>query len=225
MITVCDLSMILFDMDGVLLDSISSLKKTYQDVAQFLGSKPLTTEALSRAVQVGPQKALRELFPEDDRKAKEAFNSYWRDNINSVSCFEGVRELLIALSYQKVILGTVTSRNSTDTHSMLDAAGISSYMQTVVTWGHYRVPKPSPACLIVALQKTGKPPNKVAYVGDQAADVLAAKRAGVLAVGAIWDVNACKDDLRNAGAEVIVEEPMDILELVRPGKISNRDCE
>lgn len=223
MITMRDLVVILFDLDGVLLDTISSLKQAYKDVAQYLGIKPPTGEALNWAVQVGPQKALGELFPEEDNsKAKAVFNRYWRANIDSVSCFAGVTELLMALSYRKVMLGTVTSRNSSDTYSLLDAARIRSYMQTVVTWGHYRVPKPSPACLTVALQKTGKPPNKTAYVGDQAKDVLAAKSAGVLAVGAIWDVNASKDDLRNAGADVIAEEPMEILQLVTTGKISNR---
>lgn len=217
-----DLGVILFDLDGVLLDTISSLKQTYQDVAQYLGIKLPSRVALNRAVQLGPQKALRELFPEDDSKAKAAFNRYWRANIESVSCFVGVTELLMALSSREVILGTVTSRNSSDTYSLLDAARLRGYMQIVVTWGHYRAPKPSPACLIVALQKTGKPPSKTVYVGDQATDILAAKSAGVLAVGAIWDVNASEDDLRSAGADIIAKEPIEILDLVTAGGISNR---
>jgi len=217
-----DLDVIFFDLDGVLLDTLSSLKQTYQDVSQYLGKKPLSKVALNRAVQFGPQKALRELFPEADRKARAAFNHYWRANIESVSCFVGVTELLMALSSTKVILGTVTSRNSSDAYSLLDAARLRDYMQIVVTWGHYRVPKPSPACLIVALQKAGKPPSKTVYVGDQATDILAAKSAGVLAVGAIWDVNASEDDLKAAGADIIAKEPIEILDLVKTGGISNR---
>jgi len=96
-------------------------------------------------------------------------------------------------------------------------------MKTVITWGHYRVPKPSPACLIVALQKIGKPPSKTAYVGDQATDILAAKSAGILAVGAIWDSNASEDNLRSAGADIIAKEPLEVLNLVMTGGISNRE--
>jgi len=65
--------------------------------------------------------------------------------------------------------------------------------------------------------KTGKPPSKTVYVGDQATDILAAKSAGVLAVGAIWDVNASEDDLRSAGADIIAKEPIEILDLVTAG--------
>jgi len=217
-----DLDVIFFDLDGVLLDTISPLKQTYQDVSQYLGIKPPSKVALSRAVQFGPQKALRELFPEADSKARAVFNRYWRANIESISCFVGVTELLMALSSTKVILGTVTSRNSSDAYNLLDAVRLRGYMQIVVTWGDYRVPKPSPVCLIVALQKTGKPPSKTVYVGDQAADILAAKSAGVLAVGAIWDVNASEGDLRAAGADIIAKEPIEILDLVMTGGISNR---
>ena len=217
-----DLDVIFFDLDGVLVDTISSLKQTYQDVSQYLGKKPPSKVVLNRAIQFGPQKALRELFPEADHKARATFNRYWRANIKSVSCFVGVAELLMGLSSTKVILGTVTSRNSSDAYSLLDAARLRGYMQIVVTWGNYRVPKPSPTCLIVALQKAGKPPSKAVYVGDQATDILAAKSAGVLAVGAIWDVNASEDDLKSAGADVIAKEPMEILDLVKTGGISNR---
>lgn len=66
---------------------------------------------------------------------------------------------------------------------------------------------------MVALTRTDKPPNRTAYVGDQAMDILAARSAGVLAVGAIWDANASEDDLRKAGADVIVKEPKEILAL------------
>jgi len=216
-----DLAVVLFDLDGVLVDTISPLKQTYLDVARYLGIKPPTREALNKAVQVGPQKALKELFGEDDGKAEAAFNRYWRANINSVSCFAGITELLRALSSLEVILGTVTSRNSPGTFSLLDVAGIRTYMQTIVTWGHYRTPKPSPLCLIVALNKAGKPRDKAAYVGDQAVDMLAAKSAGVLAVGATWDANASREDLIKAGADVIAKEPKEILELVRASKVSN----
>ena len=209
-----DLAVVLFDLDGVLVDTRSLVEQAYLDVARYLGVKTPSEEALKRATEVRPQRALSELFGEDNSKANTAFNRYWRDNINSVSCFTGIMELLRSLTSLEIILGTVTSRNAADTFSLLGAAGIRTYMQVIVTWGHYRAAKPSPACLVVALRKTGKPPSKTAYVGDQAVDILAARRAGILAVGAIWDANASEEDLRGAGATVIVREPKEILAMV-----------
>jgi HAD superfamily hydrolase (TIGR01509 family) len=209
-----ELGVVLFDLDGVLVNTVSLLKQAYRDVARDLGIKPPDREALSKAAQIGPQRALKELFGEADDEPKVAFDRYWRASIKRVSCFAGIAELLRVLSSFEIILGTVTSRNSADALSLLDAAGIRSYMRTIVTWGHYRVPKPSPACLLVALQKTGRQPSETAYVGDQPADMLAAKSAGIIAIGAIWDVNADEDALRRAGADVIARKPKDILPLV-----------
>lgn len=208
-----DLVLVLFDMDGVLVDTIPPLKQTYLDMARHLGIKQPSEQELGKAIQIGPGRALKELFGEDDTEVKATFNRYWRANIGTVSCFEGITEMLQSLSSLGTTLGTVTSRNSLDTYSLLDLAGIRTYMQIIVTWGHYRAAKPSPTCLMVALSRTDKPPNRTAYVGDQAKDILAARSAGVLAVGAIWDANASEDDLRKAGADVIVKEPKEILAL------------
>ena len=208
-----DLALVLFDMDGVLVDTIPSLKQTYLDVARHMGIKQPSEQELGKVMQIGPGRALKELFKEDTTEVKATFNRHWRTNIDKVPCFAGVTEMLKSLSSSGTTLGTVTSRNSLDTYSLLDAAGIRTYMQIIVTWGHYRVAKPSPTCLMVALTRTDKPPNRTAYVGDQAMDILAARSAGVLAVGAIWDANASEDDLRKAGADVIVKEPKEILAL------------
>jgi HAD superfamily hydrolase (TIGR01509 family) len=208
-----DLTLVLFDMDGVLVKTMPLLRQTYLDVARHLGVRQPSKRELDKVMQIGPGRALKELFRVDTNEVESNFNRHWRTNIGKVACFAGVTAMLESLSSSGITSGIVTSRNSLDTYSLLDAARIRAYMEIIVTWGHYRIAKPSPACLLAALKRTDKPPNRVAYVGDQVVDVMAARGARVLAVGAIWDTNASEHDLIAAGADVIVKEPREITAL------------
>ena len=209
-----NLELLLFDMDGVLVDTASLLQKSYVELAEFLNARRPTQKEVKEVMPMSPKKAIRYLFGDQGYEAAQRFCQYWNVNMRQASAFTGINELIDQLVARNVSIGTVTSRNNSDTLTLLAAAGLISYMRTVVTWGRYRVAKPSPACLLVALTDTGIQASKTAYVGDQAIDMHAAKNAGVLAVGAVWNPYANKEDLESAGADVIVERPETIISLV-----------
>lgn len=209
-----DLKLVLFDMDGVLVDTTVLLKKSYVDLAKYLSARCPTERALREAICLSPNMAVRHLFKDRPYEALRIFNQYWKRNIKQASAFSGIAELLDELVAHKLLIGTVTSRNNSDTLTLLGTTGLSKYMCTVITWGHYRLAKPSPACLLVALSETGIAPNNAAYVGDQAIDICAAKNVGVLAIGAVWSPDARRQELQDAGADVIVEKPREIAKLL-----------
>lgn len=210
-----DLKLILFDMDGVLVDTTSLLKKCYSDLAHYLNTRHPTKEELRDAIQMSPTRAIGHLFKDQRYEVRHAFNQYWKKNIKQASAFIGISELLDELVARNVGIGTVTSRNNPDTLTLLTTTGLLNYMRTVITWGRYRTAKPSPACLLVALSETSILPSEAAYVGDQAIDMHAAKNAGMLAVGAVWDLEANKEELEDAGADIIVEKPKEITRLLK----------
>ena len=210
-----DLQLLLFDMDGVLVDTTSLLKKCYARLAEYLNAGHPTEKELKSAIRMSPIKAIHHLFKDQGYEVLDTFNEYWKESIKQASAFPGISELLDELVACDVVIGTVTSRNNSDTLTLLTSAGLLSYMRTVITWGRYRIAKPSPACLLVALAETGTPPSRAAYVGDQAVDMHAAKNADVLAIGAVWDLDANKEELEGAGADVIVEKPRQITSLLK----------
>jgi phosphoglycolate phosphatase-like HAD superfamily hydrolase len=53
------------------------------------------------------------------------------------------------------------------------------------------------------IERWGAAPGQAAYVGDAVADVLAAREAGVVAVGAAWAQGSSAHDLSAAGADVV----------------------
>jgi len=201
----------LFDLDGVLLDTAPVLESCYMALAESLNVAPPSRAELREAVRMSPQAALRVLF--GTRDVEQRFIQLWRNKLSGVCTFNGIPEVLQELRRVNVTMGTVTSRNGTDTRALLGCVGLTGYMRTIITWGHYRVAKPSPACIIAALRDTDMPPSMAAYIGDQPEDIQAANRAGVIAVGAIWNPYADKKQLKAAGAFAIIEKPIEILHL------------
>lgn len=210
-----NLQFLLFDLDGVLVDTTALLKACYAELAEYINAKHPTEKELTSVIQMSPRSAIRYLFGDQGYEAIQHFYQYWKAHIRQASSFAGIGGLMDELLARNIVTGTVTSRNSSDTLTLLTTTGLFNYMRTIVTWGRYRVAKPSPACLLVALSDTGIPASKTAYVGDQAIDICAAKNAGVLAMGAVWDSNAKKEELERAGADIIIEKPEEIIDVLK----------
>lgn len=209
----CNLEAILFDLDGVLVDTAAVLLKTYQNISGRLGIDPPTETQVKRTIAMSPRKAIDYLFGDSAGSIGSMIDEVLTANMRLAKPFGGVTALLEELRSMGITIGTVTSRNSTHASALLNAADLGRFMDDIVTWGHYRVAKPAPTCIFVALDRIGKKPSDTAYVGDQPEDMKAAKGAGCMAIGVIWSSTTI-EELSEAGADVIIEKPKDIITLL-----------
>lgn len=208
-----DLKAILFDLDGVLVDTAVVLARTYQDISERLGIDPPLETQVNRTITMSPRKAIGYLFGSNAGMAAGMLDKVLTANMRYAMAFDGVVELLEDLRSMWIAVGTVTSRNSAYTSILLEAADLGRYMDDIVTWGHYRVAKPAPTCINVALGRMGIAPGDTAYVGDQPVDMKAAKGAGCMAVGVTWS-STTEEELSEAGADIVIEKPKDIITLL-----------
>jgi pyrophosphatase PpaX len=209
-----NLETVLFDLDGVLANTAPQMKRTYLDVLQDFQIESPSELILANIVQLSPQKGLRQLFGEKIGPANDSFNRHWKINIRHVKSYEGITELVNNLSSKGKILGVVTSRNRLDTMEILANNSLGTLMKVIVTWGDYRVAKPSPKCIQVALRMIQKPPDTVSYVGDQPSDIYAANAAGVVGFAATWGGHINRDELLKAGASAILRNPYELIDLI-----------
>ncbi len=72
--------------------------------------------------------------------------------------------------------------------------------------------KPDPTGLLASIQEIGLNPSQVAYIGDSAGDMKTAKAAGTMAIGVSWGYQTV-DRLVSAGADMVVDDPLAILDL------------
>ena len=109
-----ELQLLLFDMDGVLVDTTSLLNDCYTGLAEYLNAGHPTEEELKGAIRMSPTKAIHYLFRDQRYEVLDTFNQYWKESIKQASAFPGISELLDELVAYDVVIGTVTSKyNST----------------------------------------------------------------------------------------------------------------
>lgn len=195
---------ILFDLDGVLVDTRPVVFDALGAVARALGVPVRGQEALASAVALSPPRAAKLLFPHYPGARALLARAVAR-RAHLLSPCAGISDLLAILPPP---LGVVTSRNQSDADLYLQSSGLSSCFATVVTWGHTWRHKPHPDPILEAARRLSC--KKGAYIGDSPGDMKAASAADFVGIGALWASQSTGDELLAAGASVLASEPEDV---------------
>lgn len=179
---------ILFDLDGTLIDSAPDLRTALNGILAGDGLGPLGVEAVRDMIGNGIRKLVERGFAAcgrsleqevlDDREA-EMTRSYEANSTAETICYPGVAEALAVARSKGIQLGLVTNKPIAATRSILAHFGIAEAFGAVIG-GDEGIPrKPAPEPLWTAIQRLGVTPEDAVMVGDSAADVAAARAAGM----------------------------------------------
>lgn len=178
---------ILFDIDGVLLDSFEANLKLFQNLLTQAGYAPPTREEYRPLFHRTMVDALRIMMKTADETQVQrvwelglAFSKTQR-NVDPSKMPEGARAVIMQLS-EDFLLGLVTSRLRENVYAAPDLAALRSYFRTTVAFQDTEIHKPNPEPLLFAAAQLGVQPTECVYVGDVENDVKAAYAAGMKAV-------------------------------------------
>ncbi|OZV72317.1 hypothetical protein CA850_32470 [Micromonospora echinospora] len=204
----CGQDAVLYDLDGVLLDSKNLMTAVITDVtAAVLGSPP-SRPAVTSALTMPPPLALHALGVPDPQTAIDThFDAAYARHAHRATAVPGVVDVLRQLHEAGVAQGIVTlqRRHRLD---MLDLSTILPLIDTLVCHDD-APPKPSPAPLRQALTRLGATAVRAWFVGDAATDVTAGRAADIRVAGATWGYHSSAA-LRDAGATVLLDTPAQI---------------
>lgn len=209
---------IVWDLDGVLVDTEPDLKASFRAAAKAVGFGELTEEQVSNKIGGGAKKALESIFGDQkDRYAVEAlafFKDYYPKHsaVHSV-LYPGVKETLEAL-HGTARFAVATAKIKTATLEILETLGIAHYFDYVVTADDMTRMKPDPQSIQMVQERFNVPPEKVVMIGDMATDIQAAHAAGSTGIGVTYGYGD-KDDIIAAGADFIVDCPKELPGLFR----------
>ncbi|MCL5113837.1 MAG: HAD family hydrolase [Patescibacteria group bacterium] len=173
---------VLFDIDGVLLDSEESNREFLRRVIGRFGYKAPTREEYRKAFHLNLRDTIRVLTGEQDEKKIEQMWSYgavlpdYPDDLLRIP--EGLSETIKQLK-EKYKLGIATNRLKIGVEEFFNFSGLKKYFDTIVFSEDYSRPKPDPECLFLALLRLKVKPEEAVYVGDAETDMLAAEKAGI----------------------------------------------
>ena len=204
---------IIFDLDGTVADTISTIREGVNLTMEQLGYPTHTDADVRRFINHGARELIRQALPSDVRtdpaRVDEALDVYQgmyeRTYKNTNLCYDGMVEAMteLAKSYQLAILSNKQDRMVKGLAAQLLPAGVVRIAQGQVEG----VPtKPDPTAVWGICRALGVDPSECAFVGDSDVDMHTAINAGCLPVGVEWGYRGA-DVLDAAGAEVLVKTP------------------
>ncbi|MFF4531393.1 HAD family hydrolase [Streptomyces sp. NPDC001407] len=199
---------VLFDMDGVLLDSKAAMLATLAGVATAaLGRRITIADLPPDAVTTPRVEVLARLgVPNPD----ELCEVWWNPALATAAgtaLFPGVVEGITALRDAGAATGLVTLQTR-DRLPWLLPPDVLALLDTAVCQEDAE-PKPAPDGILLALARLGSSPKAALFVGDTLTDHTAAFEAGVAFAGAGWGYAGARA-LTATGARVVLTHPSQI---------------
>jgi phosphoglycolate phosphatase len=212
---------VIFDLDGTLLDTLSDLAASMNQVLHCLGFPEHLPDAYKYFVGEGMVNLARRALPPEQRRAdvidqaaaalREEYGRRWRCQTKP---YPGIPELLGTLSLLEIKLGVLTNKPD-NLAKVLVAAYFPDIHFTAVAGAKPSLPlKPDPAGARALAQQLALPPAAIIFVGDSGTDMLTAAAAGMFGAGALWGFRPA-EELSAAGAHTLLKTPADLLMLLQ----------
>jgi len=200
-----DVRVLIFDLDGTLIDSGVDLAVSVNATLKEMGHEPLPhDEIFSYVGQGAPRLIQQALGPAYSREQCEQglafFLSYYREHmLDNTVTYPGVREGLAALNGMP--MAVLTNKPVRFSQMILKGLGLDKYFRYVYGGNSFDTKKPDPAGMHTLLRDFGASGRQSMLVGDSEVDVLTARNAGT------W--SCCVS--YGLGSDRLAEYPPDLL--------------
>jgi N-acetyl-D-muramate 6-phosphate phosphatase len=213
-------TVVLFDLDGTLIDSAPDLAGAANDmrIARGLPALPLAT--LRKMVGSGARGMVGtafELAPGDEAYETlrtEFLERYEGRMTRETEVFPAVVGMLERLQSRGIAWGIVTNKAARYAEPIVAALGLDARAATLVCGDTTPHAKPHPAPLLEAARRVGVEPADCVYVGDDLRDVQAGRAAGMATVAVAWGYLGAGEPIGAWGADHVIEEPGQLLTLL-----------
>ena len=215
-----DVDLLLFDLDGTLVDTAPDLGGAANQVRADLGLPPLADALYRPVASAGARGLLKvaldlDLEHADYKPRRDAFLAYYRGRLTQRSApFAGIAQMLAAQELRGRRWGVVTNKPSFLTDPLMRELKLFDRAACVISADQVPQPKPAPDSLLLALRQTGADPRRTIYVGDDLRDIQAAQAAGLRSVAAGWGYISPGTPIEAWGADVLAATVADLVALL-----------
>jgi phosphoglycolate phosphatase len=213
--------LLIFDLDGTLVDSRLDLVNSINAMLRHLGKPLLPEEVIASYVGDGAPMLVRRALgdPDDEnyvQSALEFFLLYYREHkLDHTYVYPGVKEALDAIRSSRngdMSMCVLSNKPVVPSRAIVDALGLGQYFFQVYGGNSFHTKKPDPAGAQALLQEAGCRPEEALIVGDSHVDVLTARNAGTYCLGVSYGF--APHTFVEAPPDVLVESPEEIAEVL-----------
>ena len=212
--------LILFDLDGTLLDTAPDLGLALNMQLERHGMQALPQSAIRPYASHGSAGLLSLGFDiTPDHASFEAMRVEYLalyDEVFKLApvLFDGMEQLLATIEARNLEWGVVTNKPRRFTQPLLEAIGLYDRAACVVCCDDAERAKPYPDTLFMACDKAQTLPASAIYIGDAERDIQAGRAAGMPTVIALYGYIDVTDRPGEWGADYLVEHVDELLELI-----------
>ena len=211
--------LVIFDLDGTLLDTLSDLTAATNYALHTCGFAPISASQCQAFVGNGVSKLLARALPvaacneENLTAVRAAFFTYYQAHLaDHTRPYPGITELLDQLQARGIKIAVCSNKYQAASQRLMDH--FFAQINFACVYGQRTgVPvKPNPAAVAEILRVTQETPETCLYVGDSDVDMQTAHNAGVTACGVTWGFRA-RELLARHHPRYLVDSPAEILML------------
>lgn len=202
--------LVLFDLDGTLLDSAPDMLATVNRMRATRGLPPMALDALRPHVSRGARAMSAAAFPDlagdvPPELVREFLDIYETESGRSGAPFAGVEAMLQAIEADGARWGIVTNKPEYLARQLLPRLGWERRCAILVGGDTLPQRKPHPLPLLHCLGVLGVGAEDCVYVGDDERDIAAARAAGMRSVVALWGYRLPDDDPARWGGDLMLD--------------------
>ena len=210
----------IFDLDGTLLDTLDDIANAANRVLAARGFPTHPNANYRTFIGEGVIKLMLRALPkthQDEATVQACVGAYVQEYERSWNAqtrpYAGVPEMLDGLVARGLKLAVLSNKPDHFTQQCVCEL-LAKWAFDVVLGASDAFPrKPDPVSAIETVRRLGVPPAECLYVGDSGIDMQTARAAHMCAAGVLWGFRG-KGELLKDGAQVLVEKPSEILDLL-----------
>lgn len=207
---------IIFDVDGTTLDTLDDIYESFNKALELFHMPLQTKDQVRMGVGRGFKVLIDKCTPEGtDEKTKEEFlpvysGIYAENYKNKTLPYKGIPELLKALHEKGIRLAINSNKGDAYVKGLIEKNFPDIPFTEVMGAREGIAHKPDPQGTDMIIDEMGLNKEEILYIGDSDVDIMTAKNAGVRSIGCLWGFRD-EETLKNAGADIIVSRPEEIL--------------
>lgn len=205
--------LIVFDLDGTLIDSSTDLAISMNATREHLGMNPIAPELVysfvGNGIRVLVERALGpEATPELVERGTRFFLSHYQQHaVDNTHLYPGIGEMIERLK-ESHRLAILTNKPTFLADEIARALQLTSHFDRIYGGDSFPAKKPDPIGLLTLMQELKTPAKETLMVGDSGVDVQTAQRAGVKSCGVRWGFQP--DSLVASHPDVLIGSPEQI---------------
>ena len=216
-IPAASLRLLVFDLDGTLIDSGADLCASVNAMLRHFARPPLPEKVISTYIGDGAARLVsRSLGEPTDAdfldSALAYFLDYYREHkLDHTYVYPGVFASLDSLRFEPGgaarSMAVLTNKPIGASQAICDALGLSPYFFRIYGGNSFATKKPDPEGLLALLKEAGVSAQETLMIGDSDVDILTARNAGVWSMGCSYGL--APHTLVTVPPDCVVESPAD----------------